>query len=66
MTRTEYLSNPYPHAKRGLDLPHARLTPALIREIRANRRGEAQKQGWHLVRADTWLRRQALKLFGIA
>lgn len=26
----------------------------------------AQEQGWHLVRADTWLRRLALRLFGDA
>ena len=40
MTRTEYRNGgAIQHARRGSDLPHARLTPDLVLDIRANRQG---------------------------
>lgn len=39
MTREEYLLQAAAYAKRGNDLPQARLTPEKVREIRANVRG---------------------------
>jgi hypothetical protein len=44
MTRTEYLLNPSFTAKRGTDLPNAKLDPVKVREIRANRKGQTSKQ----------------------
>lgn len=32
------------YAARGNDLPHAKLNPELVREIRVNRKGETAKQ----------------------
>ena len=40
MTRHEYRNGgALESARRGNALPHARLTPALVKEIRANRQG---------------------------
>jgi hypothetical protein len=53
MTREEYLSTGrFTVHPRGNDLPHARLNPDLVREIRANREGmtakkRAEKLGVH-------------------
>lgn len=45
MTRHEYRNGgALQSARRGTDLPHARLTPAVVREIRANRHGLTAKQ----------------------
>ena len=44
MTRAEYLANPHPYCRRGNDLPHARLTPDLVRAIRRNVHGWTAKQ----------------------
>lgn len=44
MTRDQYLADHYRHHLQGNDLPHSRLTPELVREIRANRHGETLKQ----------------------
>ena len=45
MTRFEYANGgALQHARRGTDLPHARLTPDLVREIRANRKGLTARQ----------------------
>ena len=45
MTRHEYRNGgALQSAMRGSDLPHARLTPAIVREIRANRQGMTAKQ----------------------
>lgn len=44
MNRDEYLLNPSFFAKRGNDLPHAKLNPEKVREIKINRKGETAKQ----------------------
>jgi hypothetical protein len=45
MTRTEYRNGgALQHAIRGNALPHARLTPDLVRDIRANRQGLTARQ----------------------
>lgn len=44
VSREIYLLNPEIYAKRGNDLPHAKLNPDNVREIRTNRRGETAKQ----------------------
>ena len=45
MNREQYLcGGSYITAKRGNDLPHAKLTPDVVREIRANRHGITAKQ----------------------
>ena len=45
MNRYEYRNGgALQSARRGNDLPHARLTPELVREIRANRHGLTAKQ----------------------
>ena len=45
MTRHEYRNGgALQYTKRGNDLPQARLTPELVREIRANRQGMTAKQ----------------------
>lgn len=44
ITREEYLSRRYEFHKRGIDLPHAKLTDEQVREIRENRRGLTDKQ----------------------
>lgn len=45
MTRHDYRNGgALQSARRGNALPHARLTPELVREIRANRHGLTAKQ----------------------
>lgn len=45
MTHHEYLTyGARMTAKRGTDLPHARLNPAAVREIRENTKGLTAKQ----------------------
>lgn len=45
MNRHEYrCGGAYLRAKRGNELPHARLTPESVRAIRVNRMGETFKQ----------------------
>ena len=45
MTRQEYLNGgALQSAMRGNDLPQARLTPDLVRDIRANRNGMTARQ----------------------
>jgi hypothetical protein len=40
MTRHEYILNAVQYAKRGNELPTAKLNPEIVREIRENRNGE--------------------------
>jgi hypothetical protein len=50
MTRDEYLCDPRAYARCGNDLPHAKLNPALVREIRAStepRKTIADRLGVH-------------------
>ena len=45
MTRDEYLTGgSYMVAKRGNDLPQAKLNPEIVREIRLNKKGETAAQ----------------------
>ena len=45
MNRYEYTNGgALESARRGNDLPHARLTPDLVRDIRANRQGLTAQQ----------------------
>lgn len=44
MNRAEYLQRHHEFHPRGNQLPHARLTPVAVREIRINRRGETAAQ----------------------
>jgi len=44
MTRSEYLSQSRLYAKRGSELPHAKLDAAKVREIRRNRNGLTLRQ----------------------
>ena len=44
VSRDIYLLNPEVYAKRGNDLPHAKLNPEKAREIKINRNGETAKQ----------------------
>lgn len=52
MTRSEYLSRAYEFARRGEQLPHARLNTDLVRQIRSNRamtaKQWAEKLGVHV------------------
>jgi DNA invertase Pin-like site-specific DNA recombinase len=52
MTRHEYILNAVQYAKRGNELPTAKLNPDIVREIRENRNGEthgatAKRYGVH-------------------
>lgn len=44
VSRREYLLHPDAYAKRGNDLPHSKLDPDKVREIRTNRSGKTAKQ----------------------
>jgi hypothetical protein len=45
MNRAQYLAGgAHITARRGNDLPHAKLNPELVRQIRANRHGWTAKQ----------------------
>lgn len=44
MNRDEYRASAHLYCRRGNDLPHARLTPDLVREIRLNVRGWTARQ----------------------
>lgn len=44
ISRDEYLELAHVYSKRGNDLPHARLTPSIVRQIRFNRNGWTARQ----------------------
>jgi hypothetical protein len=44
MTRADYLACPHLYCRRGNDLPHARLTPDLVREIRRTASSRTARQ----------------------
>ena len=44
MNRHEYLCSTVEFASRGNDLPHAKLTPDIVRDIRINKHGKTAAQ----------------------